>query len=256
MNHPETKKLIASVEEVTGYRVSIDVVEGIEETAQMLSARPGNPVHLIRVNTEHRRHADYLVAVQCGMLLVLWSDPSKVPELVPKQAKCDYWGKRWAGSKQLASLPPESALRMATLYLQGLIQQLRSLPIEIRVARICHETCPGLREMQHEALTAHLRKLSEVFSPKIRQQVPPDVFDKNVSMNAALAKAWGELADSKLPTIPYEATGYLKKGSELLAALDARPDHTSENHVETVDSWADQLGMSSLYGWKFSNRLQ
>jgi hypothetical protein len=57
------------------------------------------------------------------MLLVLWSDPTQVPELVPDQAKCEYWGKRWAGSKQRASLPRESAVRVASFYLQGLIQQ-------------------------------------------------------------------------------------------------------------------------------------
>jgi hypothetical protein len=256
VNHPETAKLIASVEEVSGYRVTIDTIDGIQENAQMISARPGNPFHLIRVNTAHRRYADYIVAVQCGMLLVMWSDPSKVPELVPDRAKCDYWGKRWSGSKPMASLPPESALRMANLYLQGLIQQLHSLPMEIRVARLCFESCPGLREMQHELLTAHLRQLSEIFSPKIRQQLPQELFEKGAAMNAALAKAWGELAESRLPVIPYEATGYLEKGENLLAVIDTLPENTSENHVMTVDSWAEQLGMGSLFGWKYTNRIQ
>jgi hypothetical protein len=256
VNHPETAQLIASVEEVSGYRVTIDSIDGIQENAQMLSARPENPFHLIRVNSAHRRYADYIVAVQCGMLLVMWSDPTKVPEMVLDQQKCDYWSKRWSGSKQLASLPRESAVRMATLYLQGLIQQAQSLPMEIRVARFCFENCPGLREMQHEMLTAHLRNLSEIFSPKIRPQIPPDLFDKNAAMNAALAKAWGEIADSRLPIIPYEATGYLERGENLLAVIDALPENTSENHVKTVDSWAGELGMSSLFGWKYTNRIQ
>jgi hypothetical protein len=256
VNHPETAKLIASVEEVSGFRVTIDTVDGIQESAQMISARPGYPFHLIRVNSAQRRYAAYIVAVQCGMLLIMWSDPTRVPELVADQAKCDYWGKRWSGSKQMASMPRESALRLATLHLQGLIQQLQSLPMEIRVARLCYESCPGLREMQHEMLTAHLRQLSEIFSPNIRQQVPQEVFEKNASMNAALAKAWGELAGSRLPVIPYEATGYLEKGENLLAVIDALPVNTSENHVSTVDAWAGQLGMGSLFGWKYTNRIQ
>ena len=255
VNHPETAKMIASVEEMTGYSVVIDVIDGIQENAQMLSARPGNPVHLIRVNSAHRRYADYIVAVQCGMLLVLWSDPTKVPELVLDPQKCDYWSKRWSGSKQMASMPKESALRMADLYLQGLIQQVQSLPMEIRVARICFESCPGLREMQHEMLTTHLRNLSEIFAPQIRQQVPAELFDKNVAMNAAIAKAWGVLSDSRLPTIPYEAIGCLEKGETLLAVLDALPENTSGNHVKVVDAWAEQLGMSSLFGWKYTNRI-
>ena len=256
MNHPETAQLIASVEEVSGFRVTIDTVDGIQESAQMISARPGYPFHLIRVNSAQRRYADYIVAVQCGMLLILWSDPARVPALVADQAKCDYWGKRWSGSKQMASMPRESALRLATLHLQGLIQQLQSLPLEIRVARLIFESCPGLREMQHEMLTAYLRQLSEIFSPKFRQQVPQELFERNVAMSAALAKAWSELSASRLPIIPYEVTGYLEKGESLLAVVDARPGNTSGNHVATVDAWAGQLGMGSLFAWKFSNRIQ
>jgi hypothetical protein len=128
--------------------------------------------------------------------------------------------------------------------------------MEIRVARFCFENCPGLREMQHEMLTAHLRKLSEIFAPKIRQQIPPDLFDKNAAMNAALANAWGEITDSRLPLIPYEATGYLEMGENLLAAIDALPENNSGNHVKNVDSWASELGMSSLFGWKYTDRIQ
>lgn len=29
MNHPETQKLIAAVEDLTGYRVSVDTIDGI-----------------------------------------------------------------------------------------------------------------------------------------------------------------------------------------------------------------------------------
>lgn len=256
VNHPETALLIASVEEVSGYRVTIDSIDGIQENAQMISARPERPFHLIRVNSAQRRYADYIVAVQCGMLLVMWSDPTKVPEIVLDQHKCDYWSNRWTRSKELASLPRDSAERMATLYVRGLIQQAQSLPMEIRVARFCFENCPGLREMQHEMLTAHLRKLTEIFAPKIRQQIPPDLFDKNAAMNAALAKAWGEIADSRLPIIPYDATGYLEKGEKLLAVIDSLPENTSGNHVKTVDSWAGELGMSSLFGWKYTDRIQ
>lgn len=110
--------------------------------------------------------------------------------------------------------------------------------------------------MQHEMLTAHLRQLSEIFSPKFRQQVPQELFERNVAMSAALAKAWSELSASRLPIIPYEVTGFLEKGESLLAVVDARPGNTSGNHVATVDAWAGQLGMGSLFAWKFSNRIQ
>ena len=48
MTHPDTQKMLQLVEEQTGYRVSVDLISGIQEHAQMISARPENPVHLIQ----------------------------------------------------------------------------------------------------------------------------------------------------------------------------------------------------------------
>ncbi len=92
--------MIQLVEDQTGYRVSVDLISGIQEHAQMISARPGSPVHLIRVNDTQRAFADYIVAVQCGMLLVLWSDPSKVPAIVleerPAADQAESAGPAWS----------------------------------------------------------------------------------------------------------------------------------------------------------------
>ena len=46
MTHPDTKHMHELVEQQTGYRVSLDLISGIHEHAQMISARPANPVHM------------------------------------------------------------------------------------------------------------------------------------------------------------------------------------------------------------------
>ena len=90
MSNADTQHMIDLVELQTGYRVTVDVISGIYEHAQMISARPEAPAHIIRVNADRRQHADYIVAVQCGMLQVLWSDPTKVPGMAFEKSKCDY----------------------------------------------------------------------------------------------------------------------------------------------------------------------
>ena len=102
MGNADTQHLIDLVERQTGYRVTVDVISGIYEHAQMISARPGTPAHVIRVNADYRQHADYIVAVQCGMLLVLWSDPTKVPGMAFEKSKCGYLADKWAKTKPLA----------------------------------------------------------------------------------------------------------------------------------------------------------
>ena len=190
MNNADTQRMIDLVERQTGYRVTVDVISGIHEHAQMISARPEAPAHIIRVNADYRQHADYIVAVQCGMLLVLWFAPTKVPAMAFEKAKCDYLAGKWAKTKQLAAFPADVAAKTANFYVESLLRQLNSTPLEIRVANLCYESCPSLRDMQAESFNAHLRQISGVFSPKIKALAPQDAFQKNVAMNAALALNW------------------------------------------------------------------
>jgi hypothetical protein len=41
MTHPETRKLMSAVEDLTGHQVSVDSIDGIQDGARMISARPG-----------------------------------------------------------------------------------------------------------------------------------------------------------------------------------------------------------------------
>ena len=100
----------------------------------MISAQPETPFHLVQVNAKHRAEAPYIVAAQCTMLLVTWSDPAKVPALSLRPDKADYWTGKWAKSKALSSLGP-SALDIASIWIRGLANQLFSAPLEIRAAR-------------------------------------------------------------------------------------------------------------------------
>lgn len=256
MSNPDTQNMIDLVEQQTGYRVTVDVISGIYEHAQMISARPEAPAHIIRVNADRRQHADYIVAVQCGMLLVLWSDPTNVPSMAFDKSKCDFLAGKWAKTKQIAALPAETAATTANFYVEGLLKQLNSTPLEIRVANLCFESCPSLRDMQAESFNAHLRGISEAFSPKIKERAPPEVFQKNVAMNAALALNWARLSGSRLCLLPYESTGHVDAGQKLLDAVDAAPAQTSENHMRTVNAWAEQILLRTLYRWDLSNRRQ
>jgi hypothetical protein len=154
MTHPDTKRIVEQVEQQTGYRVAVDLISGIHEHAQMISARPESPVHIIRVNASQRSFADYIVAVQCGMLLILWSDPQKVPSLSLEASVCSRLSAHWAALPPLNSLDSGTAEKMAKFYVEGLVKQVRSMPLEICVAQLVFAKCPGLRPLQAESFRA------------------------------------------------------------------------------------------------------
>ena len=254
MNNSNTQYMIDLVEQRTGYRVSVDLISGIHDHARMISARPGNPVHMISVNETQRASADYIVAVQCGILLVLWSDPQKVPAMALEERATTDLAARWAGLAPLAALPADVSNKVARHYVEGLVKQVQSMPLEIGVAKLVFEKCPALRAAQGESFRAQLQNLSQVFTAKVKDSAPVEVFQKNVTMNAALALGWSEISGDRIALLPYESTGHLESGRKLFAALQAVFHLDSSAYTGVVDTWARILSLERLYRWDFSNR--
>src|ERR1035437_7413820 len=126
------KQLIEAVEKTTGFKVVVDTIDGISEDAQMISARPEMPIHSIRVSKTKLPYADYIVAVQCAMLIRLWSNPRSIPVFSPFAEKVRYRADRMAQSKPLNQFTAKIAIETSLQLVQGLLHQLRSMPIEIQ----------------------------------------------------------------------------------------------------------------------------
>ena len=74
MKSAKANQLVEVVEKTTGFKVVADTVDGISGDAQIISARPEMPAHSIRVSKTKLPYADYIVTVQCAMLIRPWSD--------------------------------------------------------------------------------------------------------------------------------------------------------------------------------------
>jgi hypothetical protein len=253
MKSAGTKELVAAVERATGYTVVVDTVEDISEDAQMLSARPELPVHTIRVSRAKLAFADYIVASQCAMLLRTWADVTRIPVFSPIADKVRYFADRIARSKPLSQAPAGVAQKTAMNFAQGLLHQVRSMPLEILTIRDCRELCPDLHDMQADSVEYELRRLSDVFAPKIRSIAPDQVWRDNVSMNSAFALNWAELSGSSLAMLPYESAGFGPTAAKLLSAVNTKSGKTTDDYTSLIDAWAEQIGLRTLYTWEYRN---
>ena len=115
MFHPSTSKLLAQVESVTGYRLSVttEPAEKVRIYATMHSATPANPVHVVVLNERCAEWGDYITAVQCVMLLAQWEDPRGVSSYTVRNEKTAYLVDKACGSKGLRALPPAKARELA-----------------------------------------------------------------------------------------------------------------------------------------------
>jgi hypothetical protein len=128
MKSAGANQLIEAVEKTTGFKVVVDTVEGISDDAQMISARPEMPIHSIRVSKTKLPYADYIVAVQCAMLIRLWSNPKRIPVFSPFAEKVRYLADRMAKPKPLNQLTEKIATEASLQFAQGQLNQLRSVP--------------------------------------------------------------------------------------------------------------------------------
>lgn len=242
------------VEERTGYRVSVGTTSTATADAEMIAAAADHPMHVINVSAAKTAYADYIVAVQCAMLLLMWADERGVPKLIPVEEKFAYLVDRASQWKGLAKLPRDLCSKGATMMVSGLLHQLRSQPTELHVIEYCARECPGLRQMQAASVEETLRRATESFRPEIRDMSPPDILAKNAAMNATLALHWSRISGSKTATIPYTSLGYLEEGERLYKLYTDAPGTASEKCVHVVDLWAEHLKLRNLYTWQFKPR--
>ena len=249
MTTQDLQKVISLVEERTGFRVSVTPKPDLPTHASMQSATPAVPVHSIFINPKYENVANYLVAAQCAMLLLKWSDPERVMDFCVDERFLKTF------VTELGNRPPKEGMseQQASAYTQmivgGLAHQLTSAPIQILAAQWCVNHCPGLWEEQRVSMVREIRELADGLAPRIKLITPPEVFDRNAAMNAAYTLWWAELVEETQATLPYETLGYLGKGRELLDALQAVGTADKRRYQAVVDSWAAILDMEKWYKW-------
>ena len=130
------------------------------------------------------------------------------------------------------------------------------MPLEVLTVRDCRELCPDLHDMQTEAVESQLRVLSDIFAPQIRSIAPDHIWRNNVSMNAAFALNWSELSGSPLAMLPYESAGFAQIAAKLLGEVNTKSAKTTDAYTQLVDTWAEQVGLRTLYKWEYRNGRQ
>ncbi len=252
MPAPETQMLIDMVEKKTGYGVSILVDDTITTHAGMVSATPLSPMHTIKVNPEYEKYGDYLIALQCAMLLIKWGDPNRIPDFSVSDEKSEELIRKFAGLTEKQGLSPEAAGQYARMIVTGVLQQLNSIPIQMISMDMISELCPRLWDLQQESVRNEIREASRNFSKRIRKMTPKDIFDQNASMNTAYAIRYSRISGNRTVLMPYRSLGYINKGNLLIQAYEqVIQKDDPDRYTETVDSWAKMLKMDDWYGWRY-----
>jgi hypothetical protein len=246
------KHLTDMVEEKTGYGVSIIVDGSITTHSGMVSASQLSPMHLIKINPKYERLGDYLVALQCAMLLIKWRNPDRIPDFIVHEDKVNSLIESFSNQAITKGVPSNIASEYGRMMVIGILQQLNSIPIQMLSMEMLKDLCPGLQDLQKEAVNNELQESSSTFSKKVQEITPKIIFDQNVTMNAAYAIRWSQISGNKSILLPYNSLGYTKRGKLLLdiyGSLVKKRD--PDRYTEIVDGWAAVLNMNDWYEWRY-----
>ena len=245
-----TNEVLRSVEEVTGRPVLVQPDPSLGTIlAKVNMARGSAAAHLVTYNPAAGASADYGICSQCGFLLRTFG--------VPEQDRFSLGGST-SGRKDAEQLLTEHhRMRGRPLSKEvfsnllerlfgGLILQLRSMPISVRVDAWIQRSYPELAEQQKKAIVRQLNDNSMSLKPEVREIAPDKIIQASVDMNAGFALYWARAWGDPLLAVPYKSSGKLEIGEKLLSLLDEIPDDPA-NDKKLIDAWGSHVGLNGWY---------
>ncbi|HEX8566131.1 MAG TPA: hypothetical protein VF648_10720 [Pyrinomonadaceae bacterium] len=245
-----TEEIIKQIEELTDRKVSVMPDNSLKVIATMKMATDQQSHHLIIYNP-NRGALDYTIAYQCGFILRLFENPpSNRFQFAGKDSKKGLIKNQLSAIKKFKKMGlPETALKeLANQLFSGLMTQLRSIPIGMRIDQWIWDNYPELKEQQRFSLTKQQQDNAQALSPEIRSISPPLVFRANASMNSAFAQFCDRLFGQNFFAIPYRSIGFESAGENLLKISDQIPSDPTTD-TELVNRWADELSLDEWYEW-------
>ena len=244
-----TEKVLQQVHDVTGRPVLVDADPSIKLMATAKMARGTANAHLITYNPALAPDADYVICFQCGFFLRTYS--------APVDQRFDLGGS-WRGRREvekllaehlrqskLSSFSKEVKSNLRDQFFDGLMRQLRSVPIGLRIDSWIAADYPELGEQQRAIITSQLNENMRSLGPDVRKFAPPKVFDANLMMNSAFAAYWSRSWSDPTQLSPFKALGATAGGDVLLKIFDEIPAEPN-NDRQLIEAWGNHLGLS---GW-------
>jgi hypothetical protein len=247
---PTTQDILKLVEKKTSKPVEILPDVNLKVFAKVTMATANIPSHILTYNPG-KRGIDYNIAYECGFILRLYENPQEerfqfaATEVGRKAVR-----KALHVNKKIKrmGLPQEAVRQLADQMFDGIMTQLRSYSIGMRIDRWLWDSFTDLRDIQKQSIAKQLQDNIQVLSPQIKEITPPDVFIANTAMNSAYAIFFDQLIGRELYVVPYRSAGFENAGEQLLEIADEVPSDAVHDR-DLVDAWAEELELTDWYKW-------
>ena len=249
---PVTREFLPLVERETGYPARLVEEPELPTLARVQIARGNVPAHLVQYRPARDDSVDYLICYQCGFVLRLFE--------TPPAERFDLQGAQRGRDEVLRSITvPDSKLakyglsnaqiaELASMFYDGLLTHLRSIPVGLRVAEWLHENYPELREGQRTTVLKEIADAKGTLQPQVRDMTPDRVYAATQAINAAYGMYWAEQYGLRELATPFQFAGFERAGRALLKLWRDTPAEPAHDR-ELIEGWAESLGIRDWLQW-------
>ena len=243
-----TQRIVNQVEEASGRPVIVQA-DSTVRVAALILARGSAPAHVVKYNPALGAEADYAICFQCGLALRIF--------LVPAAERFDVYtsSRGYQECEAISSqhfqkvgmaIPAPIRSQLLRQFVHGLIVQLRSMPIALRVDDWLRRDYPELVEQQKIGNVRQLNENVTCLRPDVGKQTPKEILRPNIAMNAAFAGFWSRTWADPLVVVPYKTSANLADGQALLKIWNEIPNAPT-NDRQLIEAWGDYLNLGDWY---------
>ncbi len=244
-------KVLRLVEEKTGLPVHVEPDSSLPANllAKVTLARGVMPFHRVAYQAAASAAPDYLIVYQCGFVLRQFSLPPSERFDFARTDSAEAEVRQWVQQNpKTPDMPHQAVTNLTGFLFDGILSQLRSIPVGLRVDTWILKEFPDLAPLQRSAVVKQLDDNAAALRPEVQAMMPDQALKANISMSAAFALFWADKLSQPQITLPYQASGRLGAGRKLLDIWQNISDEPAHD-MKLIDTWADELGLGSWYSW-------
>jgi hypothetical protein len=223
----------------------------LQTMAIVKMARVNMPSHIIYYQTTGSGIIDHLIAHECGHIFRMSSASPEDRKVPASDMECRRYANRQIESdlERLSNIMTYQQFNSNFgIWFEGIIKQVTSMPVDMRIEKWIYEKYPDLRKVQMISLDRQIRDNAQSLSKKVSQYAPKKIYEANNYMNYAFA-LFMELLIGKKYTAPYRNTPYTGLGSRLADLVIKSEDMGYGQDIEIINQWTDMIGLKGWYYW-------
>ena len=251
-NSPAVEKALKQVESLSGKPVHIEATSSLPPNilANVRMARGGLPFHMIEYQSSLGDSPDYVIVYQCGFVIRRHAVEAANRQDFIGTPEGEEVVRYWVLNNPKPSKPPDANASGLIRFLHsGLLSQVRSIPVGLRVDDWIYQEFPELLPLQQKALAKQFNDNAAALRPDVQAAMPEPALAINIIMSAAFALFWADRLSQPQIALPYQATGYVERGKTLLDIFNRLPADPNQD-AALIDAWADSLGIRNWYRWE------